>query len=187
MRKTEIAKAINKGAPSGFLSTVLASEHLKLSKVNLAAFNCLHCNTQFASLSKTKPFCITCGSDEVVDLATTKEPEQIKSSKALSITCASCGTHNIINDRVMSSLHGHAHCITCGENLAWSDSADNWSEEEKANDELQDTSMEPDDLVFSNEREDDMRSAAEDHDQATQQERGSKRDKTKGRKDKGQL
>lgn len=139
MRKTEIAKAVNRSAPSGFLTTVLASDVLEVPKVRLAAFACLHCNTQFASLSKTKPFCITCGAEEVVDLSTEKEPEMLEDESELTgITCASCGTHNLMSNRVAASLNGHAHCITCGEDLDYS-----------APEGVEDQANQPEDLVFS--------------------------------------
>lgn len=100
---------------------VVASEEPKLEKVEMAAYKC-DCGTQFRAIAKTQPFCITCGSDEVIeDEIPADDSFALPSddSQMSSIQCSACGTHNLIDDNVAKAYSGQAHCVTCGEEIEY--------------------------------------------------------------------
>ena len=108
--------AENKGA----LIFVYASADRKINKEEeLSAYHCKKCSTEFAALRKLNPICITCGTDDVEEDDTQGlDVESFDSDDELaSITCASCGTHNIVTLETASVLGSKIHCSACGEGI----------------------------------------------------------------------
>ena len=89
-----VAAAVNASVASGALASVVASSELSVNKdVVLSGFKCTCCATRFGAVAGTTPFCITCGSEDVEDMAD--------------------------SDDVVAALGGHAHCVQCGADLPY--------------------------------------------------------------------
>lgn len=117
-----VAAAVNASVASGALASVFASAELSVDKTTvLSGFHCSDCSTQFAAIAGTKPFCITCGSEDVEDMAEDSgTPDLLDDEDQLTaVTCAVCGTHNIMRDDVVAALDGHANCVQCGADLPY--------------------------------------------------------------------
>jgi hypothetical protein len=117
-----VAAAVNASVASGVLASVVASAELSVDKtLELSSFHCSDCSTRFGAIAGTKPFCITCGSEDVEDLEQDSDaPDVLDDDEQLTaITCAVCGTHNIMRDSVVAALDGYAHCVQCGADLPY--------------------------------------------------------------------
>lgn len=103
---------------SGALLFVYASPTPSVDKsAELSAYKCGKCNTEFAALAKTEPFCITCGdedvyedNEQVLDVEEYEDPD----TELASIPCSDCNTKNIVKLTTASVLGAQVHCVTCG-------------------------------------------------------------------------
>ncbi len=103
---------------SGALLFVYASVDRKIDKnVEFASFTCSKCNTEFAALKGTSPYCVTCGDEDVYE----DEDQQLEvetftdaDKELASITCSSCNTLNIVKITTASVLGSSINCVTCG-------------------------------------------------------------------------
>ena len=90
------------------------------SSVVTAAYVCSSCSAEFATQEGTTPFCYNCGAEPSALASSDNMPDEVcaaSSSEVLSIECASCGTHNVMNVALASDLGGEMHCITCSSKL----------------------------------------------------------------------
>lgn len=103
---------------SGALLFVYASPTPSVDKkAELCAYKCGKCNTEFAALAKTEPFCITCGAEDVyedneqvLDVEDYENPDE----ELASIPCGDCNTKNIVKLTTAGVLGAQVHCVTCG-------------------------------------------------------------------------
>lgn len=95
---------------------VVATMNAERPDVETASFKCGDCNTVFASNAGDEPFCISCGSHHVkADAESDLPPEVLPADEDLAAYhCASCGTYNVMSEKHVASLNGHAHCVSCG-------------------------------------------------------------------------
>lgn len=118
--KAVVAKALRALAKTNGPSFVIASEEPELKQVEMAAFKCNACNVPFRAVAGTQPFCVTCGSEDVIDEEIPAEDDFVfpeTDDEMSAIQCSSCGTHNLITDKLATAFAGNLHCVTCGEDV----------------------------------------------------------------------
>lgn len=106
---------------SGALLFVYASTDRSINKkAEFASFKCGKCNTEFAALKGTEPYCVTCGTEDVyedegqqLDTETYENPDK----ELASISCSSCNTQNIVKLETASVFGSVMHCVTCGTSI----------------------------------------------------------------------
>lgn len=141
------------------------------NNMEMAAFHCVKCATEFAAIKGTSPYCVTCGSESVeeddaqnLDVETYEDADE----ELASITCHSCNTHNIVKLETASVLGSSMHCVTCGENIDFQ-SPDELEDEDLEIDELEEAAADSDaddldaDEIESD--EDEMEEAAAESDE----------------------
>ena len=103
---------------------VLAATHAHktLNKMAASAFECSDCGSQqhVVSSSAPEPYCVTCGSDRVIE-SNRKVPATaafVSDDELASITCSACGTDSVLPIKAVSASKGCLHCVTCGGELA---------------------------------------------------------------------
>lgn len=122
-----VARTLNQVSESqGSLIAVLATPGYKLPKnPTLASFHCKGCDTHFAAHQDSKPFCVTCGCDDVTQeetAAAKRTPETLTEDQALAgVLCFHCHNMNIVTNEVASKLDGAMHCVVCGSDLGFDD------------------------------------------------------------------
>lgn len=119
IKKATVAKVLALAKKDG-PSFVIASEEPKYTQVEMAAFNCKTCKVPFRANAGTMPFCVTCGSDDVIseEIPADDEFELPEGDEDLAaIQCASCGMHNLITNKLVSAFAGNMNCVTCGEDI----------------------------------------------------------------------
>ncbi len=150
---------------SGALLFVYASPTPSVDKsAELSAYKCGKCNTEFAALAKTEPFCITCGdedvyedNEQVLDVEEYEDPDE----ELASIPCSDCHTKNIVKLTTASVLGAQVHCVTCGSAINFqapvvAEAEGDSGMDEETNDALHDSfedTLEEDDLTGSEEIE----------------------------------
>lgn len=120
-----VARTLNRISESqGSMITVLATPGYKLPKnPALASFTCKGCDTHFAAHRGSKPFCVTCGCDDVKeDAEADATPEKLTDDQELAgVVCCHCHNTNIVSLSVASKLSGAMHCVVCGSDLGFDD------------------------------------------------------------------
>ena len=103
---------------------VLAATHAHktLNKMAASAFECSDCGSQqhVVSSSAPEPYCVTCGSDRVIE-SNRKVPATaafVSDDELASITCSACGTDSVLPLKAVKASKGCLHCVTCGGELA---------------------------------------------------------------------
>lgn len=115
-------------------STFSESNIVKKHLANASAFSCNDCGTHMTTASLKEPFCVTCGSDEVVKAAT-KTLSSIPDEKMTAVICHSCNTIQALEKSVVASAGYQLHCSACGTDLQVSSEAEDPEESEETTEE----------------------------------------------------
>lgn len=122
MRKkflVERASVLNTATAKTGSPFVVSAKAASMPNSVTASFGCKHCHTVFASNKGSEPFCVNCGSDEVVPSKAVAQALPATDKGLNAIHCKACGVHNVLSDVTASLLDGHLHCVECGTQLSY--------------------------------------------------------------------
>jgi hypothetical protein len=133
--KTPASPAVHAAAASSKSVLVFASADSELITAadsmkqilssELASFGCKACGTHVTASADSKPFCITCGSEEVEPTSApiAEEVKTLTDSDVAAVQCSSCGVTNVVTASAVTAA-SHIHCSCCSTKLSLTADAD---------------------------------------------------------------